>query len=182
MAGQTEVRESHEQFSLAWALDARAGGVGEVVDMEGIRVANARSLRYLMNAALLTGPVSSPAELAANASAAMAYFGVFSRWMAGACQSSDEAVLSAKKTAKVEASRSVLTRTQPPARHGRRRADETIRLVHPAASTPPRPLSPPLPSCRPGLPGRAAASPWRSARRLGRCAASSPHGFEFAGS
>ena len=77
MAGQTEVRESHEQFSAAWAQDARAGGVGEVVDMEGIRVANVRSPRYLMNAALLTGPVSSPAELAAHASAAITYFGAF---------------------------------------------------------------------------------------------------------
>ncbi len=41
MAGQTEVRESHEQLSLAWALEARAGGGGEVADIEGIRVANA---------------------------------------------------------------------------------------------------------------------------------------------
>jgi|688.fasta_scaffold89891_3 hypothetical protein len=75
MASQNEVRESHEQFSAASSLDARAGGVGEVVDVEGIRVANARSPWYLMNAALLTGPVSSPAELAARASAASAYFG-----------------------------------------------------------------------------------------------------------
>jgi hypothetical protein len=75
VASQTEVRESHEQFSAAWSLYARAGGVGEVVDMEGVRVANARSPWYLMNAALLIGPVSSPAELAARASAAIAHFG-----------------------------------------------------------------------------------------------------------
>jgi hypothetical protein len=75
MASQNEVRGSHEQFSAAWSLDARAGGVGEDVDVKGIRVTNARSPWYLMNAALLTGPVSSPAELAARANAASAYFG-----------------------------------------------------------------------------------------------------------
>jgi hypothetical protein len=41
MAGQTEVRESHEQFSAGWALDARAGGVGEVVDMVAEALATA---------------------------------------------------------------------------------------------------------------------------------------------
>ena len=69
-----------EAVSRAVELGLGAGGargVGEVVDMEGIRVANVRSPRYLMNAALLTGPVSSPAELAANASAAITYFGDF---------------------------------------------------------------------------------------------------------
>lgn len=35
MASQTEVRESHEQFSAAWSLYARSSGVGEVVEVEG---------------------------------------------------------------------------------------------------------------------------------------------------
>jgi GNAT superfamily N-acetyltransferase len=75
MIDQAEVRESHELLGAAWSLYARASGCGEVVDLEGVRVANARSPWYLMNAALLTGPVSSPAELAARAGAALAYFG-----------------------------------------------------------------------------------------------------------
>lgn len=75
MIDQAEVRESHELLGAAWSLYARASRCGEVVDMEGVRVANARSPWYLMNAALLTGPVSSPAELAARAGAALAYFG-----------------------------------------------------------------------------------------------------------
>jgi len=69
------VTESHEQFSAAWSLYARSSGVGEVVDMEGVRVANAGSPWFLMNAALLTGPVFSQAELVARVGAASAYFG-----------------------------------------------------------------------------------------------------------
>ena len=74
MVNQAEVRESHEQFSAAWSLYARCSGAGEVVDMDGLRVANARQPWFLMNAALLTAPVSSQANLAARAHAAMAYF------------------------------------------------------------------------------------------------------------
>ena len=72
---RTEVTESHEQFSAAWSLYARSSGVGEVIDMEGVRVANTRSPWFLMNAALLTRPVSSQAELVARAGAAISYFG-----------------------------------------------------------------------------------------------------------
>jgi hypothetical protein len=75
MVSQAEVRESHEQLSEAWSLYARCSGAGEVVDMDGLRVANARQPWFLMNAALLTAPVSSQANLAARAHAAMAYFG-----------------------------------------------------------------------------------------------------------
>lgn len=71
---RTEVTESHEQFSAAWSLYARSSGIGEVVDMEGVRVANAGSPWFLMNAALLTGPVFSQAELVARVGAAIAYF------------------------------------------------------------------------------------------------------------
>ena len=72
---RTEVTESHEQFSAAWSLYARSSGIGEVVDMEGVRVADAGSPWFLMNAALLTGPVFSQAELVARVGAAIAYFG-----------------------------------------------------------------------------------------------------------
>src|SRR5215475_369630 len=75
MVNEAEVRESHEQFSAAWSLYARCSGVGEVVDMDGLRIANARHPWFLMNAALLTAPVSSQATLEGRAHAAMAYFG-----------------------------------------------------------------------------------------------------------
>ena len=75
MVNQAEVRESHEQFSAAWSLYARCSGAGEVVDLDGLRVANARQPWFLMNAALLTEPVLSQTHLAARAHAAMAYFG-----------------------------------------------------------------------------------------------------------
>jgi len=75
MVRQAEVRESHEQLSAAWALYARCSGAGEVVDLDGLRVANARQPWFLMNAALLTAPVPSQTNLAARAHAAMAYFG-----------------------------------------------------------------------------------------------------------
>ena len=75
MVSQAEVRESHEQLSAAWALYARCSGAGEVVDLDGLRVANARQPWFLMNAALLTAPVPSQTNLAARAHAAMAYFG-----------------------------------------------------------------------------------------------------------
>jgi GNAT superfamily N-acetyltransferase len=74
MIDQKEVRESHELFSAAWSLYARCSGNGEVVDMEGLYIANGRSPWFLMNAASLGKPVSSRAELAARANEAMAYF------------------------------------------------------------------------------------------------------------
>ena len=75
MVNQAEVRESHEQFSAAWSLYARCSDAGEVVDMDGLRVANARQPWFLMNAALLTEPVLSQTHLAARAHAASEYFG-----------------------------------------------------------------------------------------------------------
>ncbi len=74
MASPMEVRESHEQFSAAWSLYARCSGAGEVVEMDGLRVANARQPWYLMNAALLTAPVSSQKNLSALADAAIRCF------------------------------------------------------------------------------------------------------------
>jgi GNAT superfamily N-acetyltransferase len=75
MVSQTEVRESHEQLSAAWSLYARCSGTGEVVDRDGLRIANARHPWFLMNAALLTEPVPSQANLAVRAHAAIEYFG-----------------------------------------------------------------------------------------------------------
>src|SRR5215510_496545 len=75
MVNQVEVRESHEQLSAAWALYARCSNAGEVVDTDGLRIANARQPWFLMNAALLTEPVSSQTNLAGRARTALAYFG-----------------------------------------------------------------------------------------------------------
>src|SRR5262249_38818991 len=75
MVNQAEVRESHEQLSAAWSLYARCSGAGEVVDLDGLRVANARQPWFLMNAALLTEPVRSQTHLPACAHAGLAYFG-----------------------------------------------------------------------------------------------------------
>ena len=75
MGSEAEVRESHEQFSAAWSLYAHCSGAGEIVDMDGLRVMNVRQPWFLMNAALLTKPVPSPAHLAVRAQAAMTYFG-----------------------------------------------------------------------------------------------------------
>ena len=75
MDRQAEVRALHEQLSAAWSLYARCTGVGEVVDLEGLRLANGRQPWFLLNAALLTAPVSSQVTLAARARAAIAYFG-----------------------------------------------------------------------------------------------------------
>jgi hypothetical protein len=75
MVSQAEVRESHELFSDAWSLYARCSDDGEVVDTDGLRVANARQPWFLMNAALLTEPASSQATLEARAQAAIEYFG-----------------------------------------------------------------------------------------------------------
>jgi hypothetical protein len=74
MVSQGEVRESHEQFSAARSLYARCSHAGEVVDMDGLCIANARQPWFLMNAALLTEPVSSQAHPEACAHAALAYF------------------------------------------------------------------------------------------------------------
>ena len=74
MIDQKELSESHEQFSAAWSLYARCSGIGEVVDTEGLCIANSRSPWFLMNSASLSRPVSSQAELAARANEAMTYF------------------------------------------------------------------------------------------------------------
>jgi hypothetical protein len=59
MDSQAKVRASHEQFSAAWSLYARCSGAGEVVDLEDLRIANGRQPWFLLNAALLTKPMSS---------------------------------------------------------------------------------------------------------------------------
>jgi hypothetical protein len=75
MASPAEVRESHEQFSEAWSLYARNSGSGEVADMNGFRIANARLPWFLSNAAILSAPLSSQEDLAVRAGAAIRYFG-----------------------------------------------------------------------------------------------------------
>jgi hypothetical protein len=60
MAGQTEVRESHEQLSEAWALDARAGGVGEVVDMVAEALAPPRAVIRRFKTGHASAPENRP--------------------------------------------------------------------------------------------------------------------------
>ena len=74
MIDQKEARESHELFRASSSLYARCSGNGEVVEMEGLCIANGRSPWFLMNAASLGKPVSSQAELAARANEARTYF------------------------------------------------------------------------------------------------------------
>ncbi len=74
MITQAEVKESHEQFCAAWSLYAGCSATGEALAMEGVHIANTRHPWFIMNAALLTQPVTSQADLAARAEAAMTYF------------------------------------------------------------------------------------------------------------
>ncbi len=75
MPHQDELRESHELYAAACALYARCSPSGEVADRGGLCGANSRHPWALLNAAVLTEPVSSPADLAARAEAAASYFG-----------------------------------------------------------------------------------------------------------
>lgn len=72
---EAEVRESHEQLSETWGLFARCSRDGEVADTDGLRLANPRQPWFLMNAAVLTQPVSAQADLEARATMAIHYFG-----------------------------------------------------------------------------------------------------------
>ncbi len=69
-----EVRESHEQFRAAWTLYSRCSGSGEVVELDGLCIANSRHPWYLLNAAVPTEPVSSQGQLEALAGAAKDYY------------------------------------------------------------------------------------------------------------
>lgn len=74
MTNPNELMESHAQFDAAWSLYASCCPGGEVLHSDGLCIANARHPWSLMNAALLTAPLSSPADLAARAGAAVSYF------------------------------------------------------------------------------------------------------------
>ena len=74
MSHQDELRESAELYAAACALYARCSSAGEVVDRGGLCLANSRHPWAMLNAAVLTEPVSCPADLAARAGAAASYF------------------------------------------------------------------------------------------------------------
>jgi GNAT superfamily N-acetyltransferase len=74
MPNHDELSESHGQFSAAWSRYASCSRSGEVVDMGGLRIANSRHPWALLNAAVLTAPVSSQTELAARVDGAVAHF------------------------------------------------------------------------------------------------------------
>ena len=63
MVRQAEVRESHEQLSAAWALYARCSGAGDVVDLDGLRVANARQPWFLAGSQQWLGGSVSKVEM-----------------------------------------------------------------------------------------------------------------------
>jgi len=74
MPNHEELSESHGQFSAAWSRYARCSRSGEVIDSVGLCIANSRHPWALMNAAVLTAPVSSQAELAARVDVAVAHY------------------------------------------------------------------------------------------------------------
>lgn len=74
MRHQAEYKESHEQFGAAWSLYARSRTNGAVLDADGLCIANARHPWALMNTAVLTKPLSSQADLASRAIAAIRYY------------------------------------------------------------------------------------------------------------
>lgn len=87
MTHHEELRESHELYAAACALYARCSSTGEVVDQGGLCMANSRHPWAMLNAAVLTEPVSCPADLAARAEAATTYFGGEGRpWFLAAVQ------------------------------------------------------------------------------------------------
>lgn len=75
MSHQEALRESHELYAAACALYARCSPSGEVADRGGLCLANSRHPWAMLNAAVLTAPVSCPADLAARVEAAATYFG-----------------------------------------------------------------------------------------------------------
>ena len=75
MNHQEALKESHELYADACALYARCSASGEVADRGGLRLANSRHPWAMLNAAVLTEPVSGPADLAARVQTAATYFG-----------------------------------------------------------------------------------------------------------
>ena len=74
MPNHEALSESHWQFIAAWSRYARCSRAGEVINLGDLCVANSRHPWALLNAAVLTAPVSSQAELAARVGGAVAYF------------------------------------------------------------------------------------------------------------
>ena len=74
MSNHEELNESHEQYNAACLRYARCSRAGEVIDLGGLCIANSRHPWAMLNAAVLTAPVFSQAELAARVAGAVAYF------------------------------------------------------------------------------------------------------------
>ena len=74
MPTDVELGESHRQFSAAWSLYAKSRSAGEVIDVDGLCIADSRHPWALLNAAMLTTPVSSQADLVARVDSAVEHF------------------------------------------------------------------------------------------------------------
>jgi hypothetical protein len=70
----TKVHQSINQFSAVWSMYASNSGFGEVVDMNGLLIANARLPWYLTNAAILSSPIASQEDLVSRVKAAISYY------------------------------------------------------------------------------------------------------------
>ena len=59
MSNHEELGESHEQYNAACLRYARCSRAGEIIDLGGLCIANSRHPWAMLNAAVLTAPVSS---------------------------------------------------------------------------------------------------------------------------
>jgi len=81
------VRESNDQFRKAWQFFARTTPKGEVKELEGVTIADAKCSWPIMNAAMLSSPVADTADLRRRVAAASAHFhGSGRMWIFAICQ------------------------------------------------------------------------------------------------
>ena len=74
MTEPSEVEESNRQFKEAWTTVVRCSPRGRVLDLPGLRIVDSGQPWVFMNAAFLTEPVASAADLESRASASAEHF------------------------------------------------------------------------------------------------------------
>lgn len=67
MTEPSEVEESNRQFKEAWTTVVRCSPRGRVLDLPGLRIVDSGQPWVFMNAAFLTEPVASAADLESRA-------------------------------------------------------------------------------------------------------------------
>ena len=116
------VRESNDQVRKAWQFFARTTPRGEVKELDGVTIADAKCSWPIMNAAMLSSPVSDIADLRQRVAVASAHFERSGRmWILAACQdwlpSGAEAVFQqAGLNAELEVTGMAADRIAPPQR------------------------------------------------------------------